>query len=112
MNYESYQETDYMLKKKSSEGNNILQLHKFENITKNIGTPLSPVMWDESMDKGLIDGELIDMTTGEIICQWNKDYITYISEDYDVHMTQHHFVTFCESQIREHNNFIINRMEV
>lgn len=111
MNYENYTTTDYGIKKKYKRTDYILVLTKFKNDTRNISTPISPVSWYESWDDGLQKDRLINLKTGEIIVQWDKDNIIYISEDYEVDMMQKHKVVEDATIIKQHNDYIKYRSE-
>lgn len=105
MNGESYTETLYHIQKKNTD-DTILTLKRFTNNTKNIGTMLKPMSYYEDFEDGLIGNKLLDVNTGEVIVQWDKNNVIYVCNDYNVLMEQEHTLVTDEHMCKLHNDYI------
>ena len=81
-------ETRYHLKRKNSQ-HIIMTLKKVS--TDDISTRIMILSYDESWDQEFDGTNIVNQKDGEVVLQYNKDYITYLSTDYEIIMETRQF---------------------
>ena len=76
-------ETKYYLRRKNS--NHIIMTLKKVS-ADDISTKIMISNYNESWDQDFDGTNIINQKDGEVVLQYNKDYITYISNDYEIIM--------------------------